>query len=89
MLKATDPVLSASLVKACPERQRQIRLALGVGSAFELIEVTQVLDLYTSFGVVQVPLPPGEFLVGMQDPGGCRRFGVVRFTGLDDREGWG
>ncbi|WP_152219766.1 hypothetical protein [Pseudomonas sp. SCB32] len=85
----SDPVLSALQMKASPERLQQIRQRLGVGSAFELIEATQILDLYTSFGVVQVPLPPGEFLVGMQDPGGCRRFGVVRFSCLDDREGWG
>ena len=70
------------------ERLRQIRQQLGIGSAFKLIEATQVLDLYTSFGIVQVPLPLGEFLVGMQDPGGSRRFGVVRFTDLDDQEGW-
>lgn len=80
-----DTVLS---VQASPERLRQIRQGLGVGSAFELIEITQVLDLYTSFGVVQVPLPPGVYLVGMRDPGGCHRFGVVRFTSLDDLEGW-
>ncbi len=70
------------------ERLRQIRRQLGIGSAYKLIEATKVLDLYTSFGVVQVPLPPGEYLVGMRDPGGCHRFGVVRFTGLDDQEGW-
>ncbi|MOA59804.1 hypothetical protein D3C78_1845100 [compost metagenome] len=62
---------------------------MGIGSAFELIEAAQVLDLYTSFGLVQVPLPEGEYLVGMEGPGGCRRFGVVRFVGIDDREGWG
>jgi len=84
-----DAQLSALRLEASPERLLQIRQQLGVGSRFDLVEATQVLDLYTSFGVVQVPLPAGEFLVGMQDPAGCRRFGVVRFVGLDDREGWG
>lgn len=46
-------------------------------------------SLGTGLGVVQVPLPQGEFLVGLQDPVGARRFGVVRFDGLDDQEGWG
>ncbi|PAU56704.1 hypothetical protein BZL41_19205 [Pseudomonas sp. PIC25] len=70
------------------ERMRQIREQLGLGSAFQLFEASQVLDLYTGFGVVQVALPPGEFLVALQDQVGVRRYGVVRFEGLPDSEGW-
>ena len=87
MTPPTD-LTPAVLLEPSPERLRQIRQGLAVGSAFQLIEATKVLDLYTNLGVVQVQLPPGEYLVGMRDPGGCQRFGVIRFTGLDDREGW-
>lgn len=81
-------VKAMSDLNPSPERLQQIRQQLEVSSAFELIGATRVLDIYTSFGVVQVPLPAGEFLVSLQAPGGCRRFGVVRFVGLDDQEGW-
>lgn len=76
------------VVPASAERRRQAREQLGVGSSFEIFEATQVLELYTSLGIVQVPLPEGEFLVGLQDPAGLRRFGVVRFEGIADQEGW-
>lgn len=75
-------------MEASPERLRQARQQLGLGAAFKIIEATQVLDLYTSFGVVQVPLPAGEFLLVMQDPAVIRRYGVVRFEGIPDDEGW-
>lgn len=75
-------------IPASAERMRQIREQLGLGSAFQLFEASQVLDLYTGFGVVQVALPSGEFLVALQDPAGIRRYGVVRFEGLPDSEGW-
>ena len=70
------------------ERLRQAREQLGLGFAFQMFEAAQVVDLYTGFGKVQIPLPPGEFVVGMQDPTGIRRFGVVRFEGIPDDEGW-
>lgn len=76
-------------IEASPERLRQARQQLGLGTAFQIMEATQVLDLYTSFGVVQVPLPAGEFLLVMQDPAVIRRYGVVRFEGIPDTEEWG
>lgn len=76
-------------IEASPERLRQARQQLGLGTAFQIMEATQVLDLYTSFGVVQVPLPAGEFLLVMQDPAVIRRYGVVRFEGIADTEEWG
>ena len=79
---------SEALILLHCQLMRQIRKQLGLGSAFQLFEASQVLDLNTGFGVVQVTLPPGEFLVALQDPVGIRRYGVVRFEGLSDAEGW-
>ncbi|HCR1820997.1 TPA: hypothetical protein ONB36_004950 [Pseudomonas aeruginosa] len=72
-----------------PERNRQAQAQLGLPPSFVIFEASGVLNYFTGLGVVQVPLPQGEFLVGLQDPVGARRFGVVRFDGLDDQEGWG
>ena len=69
-------------------RQRQAHQQLGLPAAFALVEACKVVEVYTGFGVVQVPLPDGEFLVGLVDPVGVRRYGVVRFEGLADDEGW-
>lgn len=69
-------------------RQQQANQQLDLPDAFALVEACKVLEIYTSFGVVQVPLPAGEFIVGMEDPAGVRRFGVVRFEGIPDDEGW-
>lgn len=74
---------------ASPAREKQAREQLGVTSAFHIFEASQVLELETVFGLFQVPLPAGEFLVGMADAIGVCRFGVVRFEGLVDTEGWG
>lgn len=84
-----DEYTPPPLIKASPERLRQTRQQLGLGMAFQITEATQVLDLYTGLGVVQVPLPAGEFLLGLQDPAGIRRYGVVRFEGIPDKEEWG
>ena len=56
--------------------------------ASEVTPVRASTTVPLSFGVVQVPLPAGEFIVGMEDPAGVRRFGVVRFEGIPDDEGW-
>lgn len=69
-------------------RQQQAREQLGLTEAFRIFEASQVLELYTGFGLFQLPLPEGEFLVGMVDPAGIRRFGIVRFHGLHDQEQW-
>ncbi|MDS9486660.1 hypothetical protein RMD16_25725 [Pseudomonas aeruginosa] len=81
-------MLNGQDVRVCEARLRQARAQLEVPSTFDMVEATQVVELYTSFGVVQVPLPAGEFIVGMEDPAGVRRFGVVRFEGIPDDEGW-
>ncbi|MGX5221196.1 hypothetical protein ACVTMO_21470 [Pseudomonas segetis] len=81
-------MLSGQGMKMCEARLRQARAQLAVPVTFDIVEVTQVVELYTSFGVVQLPLPSGEFIVGMEDPAGVRRFGVVRFEGIPDDEGW-
>lgn len=81
-------MLNGHDVRVCEARLRQARAQLAVPSTFDMVEATQVVELYTSFGVVQVPLPAGEFIVGMKDPAGARRFGVVRFEGIPDDEGW-
>ncbi|MGN7840796.1 hypothetical protein ACTJJX_02500 [Pseudomonas sp. 22490] len=81
-------MLNGHDVRVCEARLRQVRAQLAVPSTFDMVEATQVVELYTSFGVVQVPLPAGEFIVGMEDPAGVRRFGVVRFEGIPDDEGW-
>ena len=78
----------SQMIKASAERLRQAREQLGLGAAFQITQATQVLDLYTNFGVVQVPLPAGEYLLVLQDPAFIRRYGVVRFDGLADAEGW-
>jgi len=78
----------SQIIKASAERLRQARQQLGLGAAFQITQATQLLDLYTNFGVVQVPLLAGEFLVVMQDPAVIRRYGVVRFEGLTADEGW-
>ncbi|PRW00430.1 hypothetical protein CSB88_6285 [Pseudomonas aeruginosa] len=63
------------------ERNRQARKQLWLPSTFVIVEASPVLNYFSGLGVVQIPLPPGEFLVGMQDPAGARRFGMVRFEG--------
>ncbi|EIU6915710.1 hypothetical protein ABR147_001531 [Pseudomonas aeruginosa] len=70
------------------ERNRQARKQLWLPSTFVIVEASPVLNYFSGLGVVQIPLPPGEFLVGMQDPAGARRFGMVRFEGIHDLEGW-
>lgn len=81
-------MLNGHDVRVCEARLRQARAQLAVPANFDMVEATQVVELYTSFGVVQLPLPAGEFIVGMEDPAGVRRFGVVRFEGIPDDEGW-
>jgi len=81
-------MLNGHDVRVCEARLRQARAQLAVPANFVMVEATQVVELYTSFGVVQLPLPAGEFIVGMEDPAGVRRFGVVRFEGIPDDEGW-
>ena len=80
--------LIAPRFAASPDRLAQAREQLELPSAFQMVDATAVLELFTCFGVVQVPLPAGEFLVSMIDPIGARRFGVVRFNGIGDDEGW-
>ncbi|PKG15104.1 hypothetical protein [Pseudomonas aeruginosa] len=70
------------------ERNRQARKQLWLPSTFVIVEASPVLNYFSGLGVVQIPLPPGEFLVGMQDPAGARRVGMVRFEGIHDLEGW-
>ena len=81
-------MLNGHDVRVCEARLRQARAQLAVPANFDMVEATQVVELYTSFGVVQLLLPAGEFIVGMEDPAGVRRFGVVRFEGIPDDEGW-
>lgn len=81
-------MLNGQDVRVCEARLRQARTQLAVPATFDMVAATQVVELYTGFGVVQVPLPAGEFIVGMEDPAGVRRFGVVRFEGIPDDEGW-
>lgn len=66
----------------------EAREQLGLSAAFRIFEASQVLELYTGFGLFHIPLPVGEFLVGMVDPTGIRRFGIVRFSGLHDHDQW-
>lgn len=73
---------------ASETREQQAREQLGLTAAFRIFEASQVLELYTGFGLFHLPLPVGEFLVGMVDPTGIRRFGIVRFNGLHDHEQW-
>ncbi|MBH9322647.1 hypothetical protein I5K72_03180 [Pseudomonas aeruginosa] len=70
------------------ERNRHARKQLWLPSTFVIVEASPVLNYFSGLGVVQIPLPPGEFLGGMQDPAGARRFGMVRFEGIQDLEGW-
>ncbi len=77
------PIYRASLT-----REKQARLQLGVTSAFHIYHASHVLDVYTEYGVFQVKLPRHEFLVGMVDALGTRRLGMVRFEGLQDKDGW-
>jgi len=86
MPSLSDP--SQSYPGASPEREKQARQQLGVTASFHIFEASQVLELVTGLGVVQVPLPPAEFLVGMTDVTGLRRFGIVRFEGISDSDGW-
>ncbi len=54
-------MLNGHDVRVCEARLRQARAQLAVPATFDMVEATQVVELYTSFGVVQVPLPAGEF----------------------------
>lgn len=81
-------MLKGQAVRVCDARLRQVRNQLSVPATFDVVEACKVLEIYTGFGVVQVPLPAGEFVVGLVDPVGVRRYGVVRFEGLADDECW-
>lgn len=70
-------LIDGQLIAVPEAQQRQAREQLDLPSDFALVEATRVLQHDTGNGVVQIPLPPGLFVVAFENLTGQRRYGVV------------
>lgn len=70
-------LIDGQLIAVPEARQRKAREQLDLPSDFALVEATRVLQHDTGNGVVQIPLPPGLFVVAFENLTGQRRYGVV------------
>ncbi len=70
-------LIDGQLIAVPEARQRKAREQLDLPSDFDLVEATRVLQHETGNGVVQIPLPPGLFVVAFENLTGQRRYGVV------------
>ncbi len=70
-------LIDGQLIAVPEARQRKAREQLDLPSDFSLVEATRVLQHDTGNGVVQIPLPPGLFVVAFENLTGQRRYGVV------------
>lgn len=70
-------LIDGQLIAVPEARQRKAREQLDLPSDFPLVEATRVLQHDTGNGVVQIPLPPGLFVVAFENLTGQRRYGVV------------
>ncbi|CAD2261457.1 hypothetical protein PSEUDT2_04149 [Stutzerimonas stutzeri] len=70
-------LIDGQLIAVPEAQQRKAREQLDLPSDFDLVEATRVLQHETGNGVVQIPLPPGLFVVAFENLTGQRRYGVV------------
>ncbi|MCF6756144.1 hypothetical protein L3X14_06005 [Pseudomonas balearica] len=70
-------LIDGQLIAVPEAQQRKAREQLDLPSDFDLVEATRLLQHETGNGVVQIPLPPGLFVVAFENLTGQRRYGVV------------
>lgn len=70
-------LIDGQLIAVPEAQQRKAREQLDLPSDFDLVEATRLLHHETGNAVVQIPLPPGLFVVAFENLTGQRRYGVV------------
>lgn len=77
-------LIDGRIIAIPDDQQAKAREQLALPSDFFLMEATQLLQHDTGNGVVQIPLPPGLFVVAFENLYGQRRYGVVEIRGIQE-----